>query len=32
MNWKSEGEPRKLLNFDAENVLKGSFIDYYLAS
>jgi hypothetical protein len=32
MNRKSEDKPRKLLHFDVENVLKGSFIDYFFAS
>jgi hypothetical protein len=32
MNWKLQAELRKLLHFDAENVLKGICIDHFLAS
>jgi hypothetical protein len=32
MDRKSQDEPRKLLYFDVENILKGSCIDYFLAS
>jgi hypothetical protein len=32
MNRKSQDGPCKLLHFDAENVLKGCCIDYFLAS
>jgi hypothetical protein len=32
MKWKSQDELHKLLHFNAENILKGSCIDYFLAS